>query len=71
MAGGGDTVKNTSERDTPTPETARKVAEGQEPDELERDPAQDELETDATVPDPEDAFLERDDTHYTEEESGE
>lgn len=59
-------MKNVPERDTPNHETARDVAEGREPDDLGRDPTQDELETDATVPDPEDAFLERGDTHYSE-----
>ena len=51
-----------------TDETARDIAEGDEPNDLERDPVEDELETDNTVPDPEDAFLERDDTTYTEPE---
>jgi hypothetical protein len=59
-------VKNAPERDTPNHETARERAEGRKPDDLARDPAEDELETDATIPDPEDAFLERDDTHYSE-----
>ena len=38
------------------------------PDDL-RDPVEDELETDALIPDPEDALEERDDTHYTDREN--
>ena len=49
-------------------ETARDTAEGHEPDDLERNPVEDELERDSTVPDPEDELLEPDDTSYTEPE---
>ena len=51
-----------------TDKTDRDMAEGNEPDDLERDPVEDELETDNTVPDPGEEFLERDDTNYTEPE---
>lgn len=51
--------------DASTTETAREMAEGVEPTDLERDPVQDELDADATLPDPEDDLLEREDTHYT------
>lgn len=44
---------------------ARELAEGREPDDVERDPVQDELATDPTLPDPEDELMEREDTHYT------
>ena len=51
-----------------TEEEARDNAEGRTPDDL-RDPVEDELETDALIPDPEDALEERDDTHYTDREN--
>ncbi len=44
-------------------ETARDFAEGREP-ELKRDPVEDELNKDETLPDPEDEHLKRRDTHY-------
>ena len=44
-------------------ETARDFAEGHEPD-LKRDPVEDELNADETLPDPEDEHLKRRDTHY-------
>ncbi len=51
-----------------TDKTDRDIATGNV-DDLERDPVEDELESDSTVPDPEEEFLERDDTNYTEPES--
>ena len=48
-------------------ETARDLAEGKDVEDLQRDPERDELETDSTVPDPEDELLEEDETHYTDE----
>ena len=51
----------------PEDETARDFAEGHEPDDM-RDPVADELETDKTLPDPEDDHLKREDTNYTETE---
>lgn len=52
--------------DRPDDATAREIAEGHEPTDLERNPVQDELETDPALPDPEDDLLQREDTHYTE-----
>lgn len=49
-------------------QTARDFAEGQEPDDLDRNPVQDELSADETLPDPEDDHLKREDTNYTENE---
>lgn len=49
-------------------EAERDNAEGHVPDDL-RDPVEDELETDPSVPDPEDDLEERDDTHYTDREN--
>lgn len=51
----------------PEDETARDFAEGHETDDM-RDPVADELETDETLPDPEDDHLKREDTNYTETE---
>jgi len=51
--------------------TARDFAEGREPDDLNRDPVEDELAADETLPDPEDELLEREDTRYTEQEVNE
>lgn len=52
----------------PEDETARDFAEGQGPDDLNRDPVEDELEADETLPDPEDDHLKREDTNYTDED---
>lgn len=51
-----------------TDKTDRNIAEGNEPDDLKRDPVEDEFEQSNTVPDPEDELSERDDTQYTEVE---
>ena len=57
----------TDQNEPDNEKTARDLAEGEKIQDLERDPVEDELETDSTVPDPEDELLESDDTHYTDE----
>lgn len=57
-------------RETGT-DTTRNFAEGREPDDLNRDPVNDELAAGETLPDPEDELLEREDIHYTEQEADE
>lgn len=58
----------TDPHDTDNEKTSRDLAEGKDLEDLERDPVEDELETNNKVPDPEDELLERDDTNYTEVE---
>ncbi len=58
----------TDPRDTDNEKTRRDLAQGKDLEDLERDPVEDELGENDTVPDPEDELLERDDTQYTEVE---
>lgn len=58
----------TDPRDTDNGKTRRDLAQGKDLEDLERDPVEDELGENDTVPDPEDELLERDDTQYTEVE---
>ncbi len=58
----------TDSHDTDNEKTSRDLAEGEDLEDLERNPVEDELGKSSTVPDPEDELLERDDTDYTEVE---